>query len=83
MEYVLNMPARRFFMMLEAARDIKSFEFATLCDIAAIPLCKPEYHKNLKDQFLHKTKRSGTVKIADNPNAPNPLVEMFKRGARG
>jgi hypothetical protein len=58
------MPARRFFVMLKAARKIQSWQFSNLCDIAAIPLGGDKYFDGIKNVYSIANKR--------RPEVPEP-----------
>jgi hypothetical protein len=45
------MPATQFFAMRKAASIMQAHDRMALCDIAAIPLCKPEWHEKLKESY--------------------------------
>ncbi len=54
-EYVLKMPARRFFAMrtetINYERKSRANFLLDLCDVAAIPLCNADYYKEVKSYF--------------------------------
>lgn len=86
------MPARRFFAILKASREIESRErnlfLADLCDVAAVPLCNAEFQDNLKRHFIARatggTWRRGTSVQLDHkdPRGPQILASIVKQKAR-
>lgn len=54
-EYVLRMPARRFFVYLEKIHRMQIREkyawLRDLTDVAAVAICGKDYHDSLKRQF--------------------------------
>jgi hypothetical protein len=74
-EYILNMPARRFFVMLKESRDQENQKrwssMVELCDVAAIPLCNGEYYSQKRAEFAAlamggELKRGGSVRQFDH-----------------
>ena len=79
------MPARRFFAMVNAGRRIMMAEYAELCDIAAIPMCDPKYHRQLKGAYVAGAQKerpkapppSGYVIDSASPEAKNVFMSIF------
>lgn len=71
LDYVLEMPARRFFVMLKAARKIQSWQFSNLCDIASIPLGDAKYFDGVKKTYSIAPVRRLEVPVT----SAGPVVE--------
>jgi hypothetical protein len=48
------MPARQFFLMNREARRLHCYRMYEYADLAAIPLCKPEYLTKLKRHYISR-----------------------------
>jgi hypothetical protein len=69
-DLVLRMPAVHFFEMLRHGRRLRAYQLAELCDVAAITICQPKYHTQLKQRLLSlATDRT-------MPKPPPPLAHM-------
>jgi hypothetical protein len=67
------MPARQFFLMYKEARRLHAWRMTEYADLAAIPLCKPEYQTKLKQHYF------GRINTLDNiqkqkPVSANPVL---------
>lgn len=82
------MPARQFFVMVKAARRVRSWEFSQLCDVASIPLGDSKYFDVVKksfsitppEKFLEPAFSSGPTIKAESTDAM--LVFMSAINAR-
>jgi hypothetical protein len=73
-DYILNMPAVRFFSMLNSAKKIKYRERAhfmmQLCDVAAVSIGGKDYFDIVRKQFYHAA--NGTEEMLDGKRALDP-----------
>lgn len=71
----LNMPASRFFRLVDAGRRIKqvrhAFFMADLVDVASIPLANAKYSEFVKNSFLKRiVDIDGPVAVGPEPKKP-------------
>lgn len=93
-EYVLSMPAKRFFSFAKLARDIehkkKCVDFYNFALIAGIPVAKDiqQYSEKLREYFWSETltekekKKSNHVFDAEDPQSASIIAAMLKSQAR-
>lgn len=82
-EYVLKMPAVRFFSMMKSARKIEEIkqarEHTALCDIASIALGDSKYYEDTRKVFhyrsMGKIDRLNPNRALD-PTAPETLMAV-------
>jgi hypothetical protein len=96
-EYVLNMPARRFFAMLielkEQHRKQSAAFLYDLCDVAAIAICDVKYLKELKGYYKNLqnetwseplfNKNPRRVFKADDPKESKAAANVLKAALNG
>lgn len=85
------MPAKTFFAMLKAGRELENEKkysfFAELCDISAVPIYTHEYHQKLREYYLKLAfpdiKIShGPVLDASSPETGKLLESLFAQKGR-
>lgn len=67
------MPARAFFVMLKAARRLRSSDFVDFCDIAAIPMCDGKYHQKLQTIYFNEATDKESQPVESLP--PRPVLD--------
>lgn len=86
-EYVLNMPARRFFSMRIALDKIKAEEKSELLDIHAVNgISSLDYYKELKDNYLkqsigeteYRKKKDFRVFDVDDPEQAKRVDDILR-----
>ena len=79
-DYILSMPAVRFFAMLRAAKKIRfqtrSAYMAELCDVAAISIGGKDYYEAVRKEFYHKSQ--DTIELLNPNRALDPMAETTK-----
>ena len=81
-EHVLNMPAMRFFALLESGRQIQDKKMAAnavmLCDVSSISLADGKYYDELRKFYLNKLVDPETTKAEAKKRAMDPTSETAK-----
>lgn len=88
------MGAQAFFVMLKAARKIRSYDMMELCDIAAIPMCDGKYYQKLRSIYQQqlqyeepnseiKQSQKPNVMKADSDEARYSMARLFTRAKGG
>jgi len=74
-DYCLEMPANQFFGMLDETLRIRARDYSEQCDIAAIPMCKADYYKAIKEKYVAIANGDHGISLDDLPDPLAPLPQ--------